>query len=655
VIYEYYDADGDIESHETIVEWLVWSGVEFTHTGLRVKTLSSSYTLKDETWTCEITPHDDYVYGETVRATVTVTIDNSVPTVSDYYVTPTMPTTEDTLIANYDYADLDNEIENGTRIMWYRNDEHIPELDDKVMVDKNYTKKGQTWHFRIQPRDGFEFGEMAQTEKVTVQNGAPSAMNLTITPRFPLGDDTLKASYLYSDPDGDNESTPEIRWYRNGLMQAFYNDMTEVESTATEKGDLWYFTLRVFDGIDYSDELDSHYIVVENSKPVLVTLSPAPGNLIINETESKEFVADAYDPDGDLLLFKWRLDKSSVGDTEYYLFETDYDSKGSYLLNLTIQDVGKNSFTLFYNWQITVNNLNRKPEIHIEEPLVKNPRVKEDSTIKFQISVDELDTDDRIDITWYLDDVEIPDEDTKTLNFRATHANIGEREIKVEVTDSYSTVEYTWNLTVEEQTEELGPLGIEWDVWGILLEIIVLLSTGILAFIGYRRLSKKKGALKVYMDELEDISKLKEKDPEKYETRLNELEERINTEFREGKMEDLHFLMLQELIGTKRGEVRRATVSKKFRSLPKGIADNLEEMLKDDKITKEEYMSFVATMQKSKTLTPYERKELSKLVSKWEVEDTGTSADDALAEKIKARDKVELAEWEDEDEEMDEE
>jgi hypothetical protein len=655
VVYEFYDADSDEESHETIVEWLVWSGVEFTHTGLRVKTLSSSYTLKNEIWTCEITPHDNYEYGETVRATVTVTIDNSVPTVSDFYVNPSSPTTSDDLTANYKFADLDNELENGTEVQWYRNDMIVPELNNKVSVDKNYTQKGQTWYFRVRPRDGFEFGEEGQSETVMIQNGAPSAANLTITPRFPLGDDMLKASYLYADPDGDNESTPEIRWYRNGLLQGFYNDMVEVEATATEKGDLWYFTLRVFDGIDYSEEVDSHYIVVENSKPVLLSLSPDPGNLVINEVESKEFLVDAYDPDGDLLLFKWRLDKSTVSDSEYYLLETDYDSKGTYELNLTIQDIGKNSFTLSYIWQITVVNTNRIPTIEVQEPLVKNPRVKEDSTIKFEISVDEPDTDDDVDITWYLDDVVIPDEDSKTLNFRATHANIGKREIKAEVTDSYSTVEYSWNLTVEEQTEELGPLGLEWDVWGIMLEVIVLLVTGLLAFIGYRRLSKKKGALKVYMDEIEEISKLKDKDPEKYETRLNELEEKVNTEFRDGKMEDLHFLMLQELLATKRGEVRRATVSKKFRSLPKGIASNLEEMLKDDKISKDEYMSFVATMQKSKTLTPYEKKELSKMVSKWEVEDTGVSGDDALAQKIKTRDKVELAEWEDEEGEMDEE
>jgi hypothetical protein len=648
VTYDYYDADGDDESHETIVEWLVWSGVEFTHTGLRVKTLASSYTLKNEVWTCEITPHDSYVYGKTIRATVSVTVDNSIPTVSDYYITPISPTTKDPLIANYDYADLDNELENGTEIQWYRDEMLVPELNNLITVNQNYTQKGQTWYFRIRPRDGFEFGAEGQSESITVQNGAPSASNLTINPRFPLGDDDLKASYLFTDPDGDNESAPEIRWYRNGLLQGFYNDMTEVESTASEKGDLWYFTLRVSDGIDFGEELSSHYVIIENSKPVLISLSPDPGNLIVNETDSLEFLAGAYDPDGDTLLFKWRLDKSTVSDSEYFEFETDYDSKGTYELNLSIQDVGKNSFNLFYLWQITVQNSNRIPEIEVEEPLVKNPRVKEDSTIKFGISVEELDTDDNIDITWYLDGIAIPDEYSKTLNFRATHANIGHREIKVEVTDSYSTVDYVWNLTVEEQIEELGPLGVEWDVWGILLEVIVLLATGILAFIGYRRLSKKKGALKVYMDKIEEISKMKDKDPEKYESELSELEEKISAEFKEGKLEDLHYLMLQELIATKRGEGRRASVSKKFQSLPKGIADNLDEMLKDGKITKEEYQTFVLMMQKSKTLTPYEKKELSKIVSRWEVEDTGVSTDDALAQKIKIRKKVELDEWDEE-------
>jgi hypothetical protein len=654
IVYEYYDADGDTESRETIIEWLKWSGVEFTHTGLKVHTLSSSYTTKNEIWTCEITPHDNYSYGKTVRATVTVTISNSVPTVSEFYITPDNPKTNDDLTVNYKFFDLDNELENGSEIHWYRDDEQILELNNKLTVSKNYTHKGQVWHFRIYPSDGFDFGDPVESERITIHNSAPSATNLTITPRFPLGDDNLVASYIYSDLDGDNESTPEIRWYKDGEHVGIYDNKFEVEAEATVKGDNWYFTITVFDGLDSSEEFRSYTIRIENSKPIVNSISPTVKNVTINETESKEFYVEVFDPDGDFLNIIWRVNKEFQTSDVFYPFETDYQSSGIYDVNLTIQDLGENSFTLNYDWKVTVRDNNRLPTILVNEPIVKNPRVKEDSTIKFEITATDQDLDNDLRITWYLDDVIIPDSSGKTLNFRATHANIGKREIKVVVSDSFSTVDYAWNLTVEEETVELGPLGIEWDVWGILIEIIVLLSTGILAFIGYRRLRKKKGALKVYMDKIEEISKLKDKDPEKYESELNALEETINSEFKKGKLEDLHYLMLQELLATNRGEVRRATVSKKFRSLPKGIAQNLDEMLKDGKISREEYIAFVTTMQKSRSLTPYEKKELSRMVSQWEVEDTGISSDDTLAQKIKAKDKIEMNKWE-QDEDLDEE
>ncbi|MCK5560299.1 MAG: hypothetical protein KAJ51_06880, partial [Thermoplasmata archaeon] len=409
------------------------------------------------------------------------------------------------------------------------------------------------------------------------------------------------------------------------------------------------------DGHDYSEVTNSHYVAIENSKPIINIITPEPGSILINETDSLDFSVEATDPDGDLLLIKWRLDKTTVSDSEYYLFETDHKSNGSYDLNLTIQDIGKNSFTLSYIWKITVRNTNRLPEVEVREPIVKDPKVIEDTPLKFLIVESDPDDDDTLTINWYIDEVHAQTSGS-SFSYTPVHADVGERVVKIVLTDGTDTVEYSWNLTVEPKQvkeEEKGPLGLDWDVWGILMEIIVVSATGVLAFIGYRRLRKKKGALKIYLDEIEEIAKLKDKDPSKYETKLNDLEERINTEFREGNMEDLHFLMLQELIASKRGEHRRETVSRKFRSLPQGIAKNLDEMLEDGKISRDEYMAFATTMKESKSLTPFEKRELSKMISKWEVEDKGTVSEDPLTKKLKPKEKVEMAEWEDDDNDWD--
>jgi hypothetical protein len=305
-----------------------------------------------------------------------------------------------------------------------------------------------------------------------------------------------------------------------------------------------------------------------------------------------------------------------------------------------------------------VVDVNRLPTIEVIEPIITDPKMKEDTSLQFQIAADDPDAYDvkNLIITWYFDTV-VAQSSGSTYTYHADYAAAGEHVVTVVVSDLKDSTEYSWNLTVENVVEEAktekeeGALGLSWDLWGILLEVIVLSATGVLAFVGYQKLRKKKGALKIYMTKIEEISDLKEKDPIKFEKKLNELEEKINTEFKEGNIEDLHYLMLQEIIASKRGDIRRAEVSRKFRSLPKGIADNLDHMLKDGKISREEYMAFVSTIQKSTTLTSHERKELSKMVETWEVEDTGAE-EDKVTEKIKSQEKIELAEWETDEDEL---
>ncbi|UCE73574.1 MAG: right-handed parallel beta-helix repeat-containing protein [Methanomassiliicoccales archaeon] len=635
--YSFNDEDDDLESDDTIIKWYRKreGDIEFTYTGYQGKTLSSAFTTKNEVWKCEVIPHDGLSYGTSVFSTQEIAIENSPPTASDVYISPTSPTTETDLVAHYDYSDLDFDSEAGTEIIWYRDGVAVPELNNQLTVSRNHTEKGQVWNFTVRLRDGFDFGEVMVSSDITIQNSPPMASDLIITPRFPLGDENLVASYTYFDDDGDTEASFEIRWYKNGLLQTFYNDKLEVENAATEKGDLWYYTLRVSDGVEFSEGNSSHYIIIENSKPVINSITPQPAQLVINETESLEFFVDAHDPDGDILLFKWRLDKSSVGDDEFYQFTTDYESDGTYTLNLTVQDVGEKSYTLSYEWDITVNNVNLLPQIEVLEPITKNVKMKEDTSLKFMIDESDPDPDDTLQITWYFDDVVVQTSGTSYTYF-ADYAAAGDHVVTAVVSDGTDDVEHSWNLTVADVAAEEF-LGLNYDLWGILLEVLVIAATGFLAFIGYRKIRKKKGALKTYMAEIDEISAGLYEDPEEYERKLNELEEKINSEFKEGNIEDLHYLMLQEIIASKRGEVRKAEVSRKFEKLPEGVVKDLNDMLKDGKISREEYESFVATISMTKALTPYQKKELSKMIEKWEVKDKGSVEEEAAAEKVEPK------------------
>ena len=98
--------------------------------------------------------------------------------------------------------------------------------------------------------------------------------------------------------------------------------------------------------------------------------------------------------------------------------------------------------------------------------------------------------------------------------------------------------------------------------------------------------------------------------------------------------------MLQEILTTRRGHVRKAAITQKFDKLPEGVTNELDEMLADGKITKVEYENFVATISMTKTLTGDQKKELSKMIEKWEFEDKDLSKEDSQSEKVKPKKEI---------------
>jgi parallel beta-helix repeat protein len=635
VAYDFYDSDGDSEGLDTVIRWMRWSGSDFVDTGLRGKTLSAGHTSRAEIWICEVRPHDGISEGTTVGSTNQIIIANSPPTAQNAHITPDAPSTESDLIANYDYLDLDSDLEAGTEIYWFRDGVIVPELNNSFTVTFNYTQRGEVWNFTVRPSDGTNFGDDVDSDIITIENSPPYAIDLTILPNPPLGDNDLEASFTYMDEDGDSQEDYEITWYES--ITARVNG-SKVESQHTAKDQLWYFVLRVFDGEDWSENMTSHTVVVQNSQPIIDYFEPTTMQLSINETESKDFFVEASDPDGDFLLIKWKLNKVTVEDDGDYRFETDYESNGTYTLNLTVQDIGENSRPLYREWAIVVRNVNRNPQIGGQQPLERQLSMDEDTSLKFSIEESDPDSEDILHVTWYVDDVEAQSEGS-SYTYHPTFTAAGDHEVKAVVSDGTDTTEYNWSVAVADVAEtEAGEeriMGLNWDQWGIILEIFVIAGTGLLAFIGYRRISKKKGALKIYMAEIDEISAHKDEDPIGYENRLNDLEARINDEFRQGHIEDLHYLMLQEIITSQRGGIRKAAISQRFEGLPEGVTKELDEMLKDGKISHAEYQEFVATMSQTTTLTPYQRKELSRMIGEWEVEDKDSIPKDSQSEKVK--------------------
>jgi parallel beta-helix repeat protein len=625
VNYQFIDDDGNTESFETSVQWLRKreGDVSFAYTGLRVHTLSSVYTTKNEIWTCEVTPHDGFAYGETVRAEVSVKIINSKPSASDLFITPDKPKTKSDMTANYKFSDLDSDFESGTELRWYRDGQEVSELKDSATVPGTHTDKGQAWYFTVTPKDGEDFGITMKSSSVSIHNSPPKAKNVKILPNIPTGNDDLLASYTYSDEDGDNESTPELMWYENGVHQPEFDNLLKVESSAVKKGKNWHFEIRVFDGIDYSNWVSSNHPEINNTLVTAKSITPAVvtvKTVIINETESQAFQINAVDPDGDLILYYWRLDGLLVSQDYFYVFTTDYDgeySAGKYTLSLEFREFSESELTII-SWEIIVNNVNRPPTINSWDPLSKNTKVLEGKSQKFSVSATDPDLDDDLSYKWYLDGTPDPLAKGSTYAYDAG-TDIGVHTITVEVNDdSGASVDYFWNVTVQEQEEGELLMGQTYDWWGLIMAIISGIVAITMFLFGFVRMRKKKGKLREYMDKIEEIIK-SDKDPRDKEFELKGLKGEIKSEFSKELIVENHYIILEREVDNAIGEIRTEILEERV-SMPEELKGDVKEVLEDGVVTKEEYREIMNKIRSNRGLNSLEKSKLNSMMTRWMVE-----------------------------------
>jgi len=291
--YDYADVDGDAESNSEI-RWYKNGVVQSTYNDQT--TVPPSATAKGQQWYFTVHPKDGTDFGGLATSN-SVTIGNTLPEATNLNISPAHPVPTDALTASYDYADGDGDTESGTEIQWYKDGALQAAYNDQLTVPSSATAKGQQWYFTVHPNDGENFGDVATSNTVTIGNTSPEASNLSISPAHPVGADALTANYDYADADGDTESGSEIRWYKDGALQAAYNDQLTLPSSATAKNQQWHFTVRPNDGEDFGDVETSNTVVIGNSAPEASNCSISPVNPV--DTDALTANYDYLDVDGD--------------------------------------------------------------------------------------------------------------------------------------------------------------------------------------------------------------------------------------------------------------------------------------------------------------------------------------------------------------------
>jgi hypothetical protein len=259
----------------------------------------------------------------------------------------------------------------------------------------------------------------------------------------------------------------------------------------------------------------------------------------------------------------------------------------------------------------------------VDEPVSRNLKVMEDKTIRFEITAYDLDADDDVSLEWFLDGVK-RGEGTNHYTYAPGGYSVGKHTIEVVVTDGHGSASETWNVTVQslESQRELVA-GYTWDQWSVFIQIIVIIATAIIGFIGFRRLRKKRGVLQEYMASIEGPMKGWKEDPEQSEIDLIEVVNKVENDYDNGLIEDLHYFLLDRQIKENLKEMRQWKIDSSFDYLPSSVAHEVDKILEDGKITDNEYITFAEMIEHTEGMTAEQKTDIKGQMKIWRNMDRG--------------------------------
>lgn len=232
---------------------------------------------------------------------------------------------------NISFADLEND---PLTLTWHQNSSIIT-INSNFTFKNNFSASG-FYNINATVFDGNFTVSMSWNFTVLNVNRAPNvtSVNLTNTDFLNRTNGTLQAFWSFSDPDGDSITANETLWYRNGTLIANFTNNISISSLNTTKFENWTFSVRVFDGSNWSDFRNSSAIKILNSAPS-ITSSISP--ITVQETQLVNISLSASDLDEDLLNFTSNRSEFIISNSTL-LWHTNLTSSGFYSVNITTND-----------------------------------------------------------------------------------------------------------------------------------------------------------------------------------------------------------------------------------------------------------------------------------------------------------------------------
>jgi putative component of toxin-antitoxin plasmid stabilization module len=383
ISYDYFDKDDDPEG-TTLICWFINDTEIFDNENQTI--LSNALFNKGDNITTIITPHDGEDYGDTNSTFITVT--NTNPKASDrIIVNAENLRTNDNLIVNWTFYDVDGDDQVSYKIRWYRNGELQKNLNDSLIVGTNNTSKGQSWYFTLQVYDGEDYSAEYQSGSVLIRNSQMMITSATINDNASTAyaDQVLIVNYTKIDLDNDIDLYKNITWHVNGVYIAIHDNKTSIDPIYLVKGDEWSYVISIADvNRLWSNVYNSSIILIINSKPRVSGIVFVFDNVGINPiNNSREFLIEdeqlniTYtfsdvdaDPD-DSIIYWYRDGELQNSYTNMTVLPTNVTSPGETWRVVLIPHDGVEAGSQVISINITIEG---RPVIHdhVIEPLFHN-------------------------------------------------------------------------------------------------------------------------------------------------------------------------------------------------------------------------------------------------------------------------------------------
>ncbi len=272
---------------------------------------------------------------------------NSPPNITTPAITPEPAFRNNSLSANVTYTDINANV--GTVVFqWYVNGTNVYNqtntsvANGSVVVSTLNTgnfSKNNTINVTIYAND--TDNSTFVSDLLNISNAPPfaRAVNLTISDHLNRTNGTLFGNWTFVDIDSDDPLRNETRWFNNTIEVTLLENSTTAGPGNTTRNQAWVFSIRVFDGTNWSNFVNSSAMNISNAAPEQFA-DILDITLVVGDVTTRNLSTYFRDIDNDALNHTARnitIANLSINDSSEILTITAL-SVGSETTNITATD-----------------------------------------------------------------------------------------------------------------------------------------------------------------------------------------------------------------------------------------------------------------------------------------------------------------------------